>query len=1596
MSKSGAFPFTYALTGGDSYIYAAYIDSSLTELLPGVENAPLIAAANGILDVGGAYATPSVVTYNQPCPSGDGSGNATEYGGWFIHLADWTEHYLPTSDISYSGSSCSSSFTDVVTDDTGYTVSVTGGTANSIYTGGGMSITGSSIVDSNGNSISQVYNNVSNTASYIDTLGVTVLTQTGNASGLPPQQSTWTNVNGSSVVFGAASTEYTLKSAFGCAGLTDYSSSLYMPSEFTFPDNTTIGLTYETTPGYSSDTTGRLAKLTLRSGGSVSYNWNPSGAVSSGHYGLNCTYLVPNSLTRTTSDGTTTYTWAPVNNGKGHWGNTTTLVDRGGNKTVYTFTGLTSTGNAAPPVTQALTEIQYYINIGTVSSASYSSIPTRQDVYCYNAGIGQPGDCATAVVSLPITEKDVYTTLAGMSNSSRTQTQYDKYGNVTFVGEYDFGATTPASRLVNAYGSWNGPGCSPIGNNINNKLCYSGVTDGALNNLSDRLFTYDPHGNLLKTQVTNGSAWLGNSTNNVYNSNGTPSVIYDLANNPTSIGYSSASYSGCGSCTNYPFATSVTKGGLTVSSTWNGVGGVKTQDTDANGNATLYGYQYCSQSINTKADPFWRVVSVTDPLGNTFCKTYPTGSSPDTITNAFSFNSGNSAQNVTQTTDGYGRLINTQKQQSPSSSNYDTVSTTYSSNGIPTNVYSYLPCTTTLGSTCSGGVVGSSFYDMLGRLISVQDTGGGVDAITYAQNDVHSSAGPAPSLENTKQTQNEYDGLGRLTSSCNISTTVSGYVSCGQNAGPYSGVLTTTSYTSAAGSQTMAVTRGSQTRTSIVDALGRLTKVTLPESGSTYYYYDGAPCGGTSQTFPGKLIGISYANGNSVCNWYDTLGRLIVSEAYNSSSTLCRRLIFDSTSKGIVSPPSGSSIANTAGRLVEAETDACTAGTITPITDEWFSYDKDGNITDMWELTPHSGTYYHSQATFAGNGAPLTVQLANPSFYTEAYGLDGEGRPATLTSGTQAIVSGTTFNAASQPTYIDLGTGTDRSSYVYDPLTGRMTNWTFQVGSSATETGALTWNANWSLRQLVINDGFNSGGSQTCTFGASSVMGYDDLSRLLSDNCGSAWAQTFSYDQYDNLTKAGSSTWNPGYNSTNNHYNIGSYDNSGNVLNDTFHTYTWDPFGKLFSIDSTACATNGECVTYDAFGRIVETSSAGAYTEIWYTQMGKGVYMRGSTPYYAYWPTPGGGTVEINGNNATAYYMHKDWLGNARISSTIANHTVVSDQAYAPYSEVYNKLATGAGVPAQMFTGDTQDILSGLFDTPNRELNASQGRWLSPDPAGAGWNPYVYAANNPLSFVDPLGLYINGPGECSIGAGDPCGGEGGGGGGGDDDDDSCMEASCGSDGVDPSSDCPICSGPWGAFGTSGIEFGWDAFLLNWDGALSGQFQDTSGFINEFTTPVYGNGNSDSPYILYDFVLEAMLSDWNFSLLSDGNGGNPANNGDSTVLDNRANALIAAMRGVPGLKKTTLAGDCLILGVGTTLGIPTSKTGAPSYGPAGTAYVKSGYSWAKKRAPALGEYLDEIIENTWVSDVMPLVPIVGTANTTVRCYNNNAAGGTNHP
>jgi RHS repeat-associated protein len=1329
--KSGAFPFRYTLNA-NSYIQVADTGLSL---------APAF-FLSGML-VGGAAAT-----YTQSATITCNGATTYVRGGWQITTADGTIHPVPG--VSDTKGCINKGFTNLATDGSGYTLTVNLGTVVSIYDSAGDSLTsnlyGSFITDPNGNSISP------SSTGYTDTLGVnpafTVASQGGTY--------TWTDLsNNPQSVSVINTTGVTLKSAFGCGSgqISDYNiPNSSLQTSISFPDSTTMGFAYEQTPnGSSGQYTGRLEQITLRTGGVITYTYSGT------NNGINCTSLSPPTLTRVTSDGTTTYTWVLNNLGNGNYGNTTTVVDNGGNATVYTFTGVIPVGTiGAPPTVQALTEVQHYQ--GPVSPSNLLTT----DVYCYQGSSGQPGNCSTAVITPPVTEVDVYHTIPNLAaGSSRTMTQYDGgptgscaqgqggcYGNVTYSAQYDFGATTPTVATTTTYGTWNGTKCVGVSSTINNKPCDVLTQQNGLS-VAESRFTYSAVGNLLTTYKWTGSTWLSNITQNKYNSNGTAAKTYDLANNPTTYTYSNTSYD-CGKlgCTNYLFPTSISKGGLTTSTTWYGIGGVKHQDTDASGNTTTYGYVNCTTGA---VDPFWRVSSVTDPLKNEVCTTFPSGTAPDTTSSSFTFNSGNSIQSKTTTTDGYGRVTKVQKQQGPTSTNYDTVSTSYAWGGTGNNkrvVTTSIPCTTTLNATCGG--TSQIFKDVLGRTTwtSTPGTTEYVQTI-YTQNDVLSNLGPPSPGENLKSVQNQYDGLGRLQYSCSISSTATGNASCNQNTGTSNGVTTSYTYPSNNSGQTgVWAARGSQNRGKTYDSLGRIVGNSTPEAGNTTYTYDytsGAPCGGT-YPFPGKLV-LKQTPTTFECYDYDSLGRVLdVSAGYVGQGTsACRRFRYDNSTGVVGTIPSGISPQNFNGRMVEAETDNCVQNpNVTPITDEWFSYDTDGNQTDIWELTPHSTQYYHSTAMFAGNGVVTSLQLASPALYTMNYTLDGEGRWNTLARGTLNIVTGPTqtpmYNAAGQAIEVDL-TGTDKDLYTYDQNTGNMKTWEFEVGG-ANETGTLTWNPNNTLQQLAISDGFNAGGSQTC------ASSYDDLARLTVFDCGSGgWGQDFGYDQYDNLTQtkiaadATGFTWNPGYGASNNQVTGATYDASGNMTNDGgSNVYGYDQFNKLLwtaSSGTPTCGTTGKCITYDAFGRMVEASNAGASTEFWYTQVpGSRVAMNGTTSPYAYWPSPGRGTFVAAGTNM---FMHQDWLGNDRIVSAISTHTVSADRAYAPYGEQYN--AIGSTNPVYgMFAGDTGDFDSGiLLDTPNRELAQYQGRWLSPDPAGQGWNQYAYVTN-PNGFNDPMGL----------------------------------------------------------------------------------------------------------------------------------------------------------------------------------------------------------------------------------------------------------------
>jgi RHS repeat-associated protein len=430
---------------------------------------------------------------------------------------------------------------------------------------------------------------------------------------------------------------------------------------------------------------------------------------------------------------------------------------------------------------------------------------------------------------------------------------------------------------------------------------------------------------------------------------------------------------------------------------------------------------------------------------------------------------------------------------------------------------------------------------------------------------------------------------------------------------------------------------------------------------------------------------------------------------------------------------------NALGNLAEAYTGTSSS----KITDLYFSKAYGGSaggaVSQVWEWTNHSGGYFLTTDAYYPNGA-LGLRTTSYGVPSVSYGLDGEGRPNAATDSTYGLnlvtATGTSYNTASAATGVSYGNG-DSDAFGYDAM-NRPNSIAYNVGgSNPMISNALTWNANSSLNSMQVTDNNDTTKNQNCTYSA------DDLSRIASVNCNSAWAQNFTYDAFGNIQKSGSSNYIAAYSTVTNQVSGGpSYDANGNQLTSTPANLTWNALNVPISVNSTTA-------TYDALGRMVEKGSGGTYTQFVFSPAGTLLALYSGGLAKGTIPLPGGGTAIYNGGGLN-YIRHTDSLGSSRLATTWA-HAVYSKEAYAPFGETYNE----AGTPDRSFTGQDQDVVTGsggtgVYDYLFRKYDPSAGRWLSPDPAGwqavslhnpQSFDRYAYVENQPMSLIDPSGLW---------------------------------------------------------------------------------------------------------------------------------------------------------------------------------------------------------------------------------------------------------------
>jgi RHS repeat-associated protein len=1155
------------------------------------------------------------------------------------------------------------------------------------------------IQDRNGNTITS-----DGSGHLTDTLGIVAMTTSGASPN--PVSYSYIAPSGATASFTQTFKAYTVQTNFGCSGVSEYgATSNSLVDKITLPDLSFYQFTYELTPGSSTNVTGRLASVRFPTGGTISYQY------SGGSNGITCSDGSAATLTRTTPDGQWTYarTLGTVP------ASSTTITDPQGNQTAMQFANLGGT------IYQTVEKVYQ----GTLSSGTL----LRSTTTCYD---GMTANCATSLFGFPISQKAVTIQLGASGPQCKHVTFYDGGPGTLNTGvtneqdDYDYGVGAPGApmkKTVYTYTYSSPP-----------QLKIVQVQNGGGSTIAQTTFSYDEtsvvtpsnqptpqHTNTLPGPRRNlTTVSYGLTEHWTYFDTGQIATRTDTNGAQESSNYSALTAT-CGNA----FPTSISEPlGLSRSMTWNCSGGVQTSVTDENSKTTTTAY--------SDAD-FWRPASVTDPLTNATLFAY-SASNPTWVVQSLTFNGSQSNAYTGTGFDGLGREIIITHQQSPSGTAWDQVTQSYDSNGRPWKTS--VPCTNTGAWTCPT-TAKTITYDALNRPLLTTDGGGGTVSYAYSQNDVLvtvGQVGPPPTGESNKRRQLEYDALGRLTSVCEI-TSATGSGTCGQQT-TQTGFWT--KYTHDAVGNLTGVTQNAQsspqTRTYVYDLMGRLTSESNPESGTKTYFYDSdsTMCGNGAYTSKGDLVKTSDAAGNCVMSYYDTLHRLTDIGNSNQAVSHCKRFRYDNSS-GISGSTKPAGLVNTLGRLIEAATDKCDNTGDAIITDEWFSYTPRGEISDKYQSSPNSGGYYHEILTYWENGA--TKQISGlPSLPTFTYGVDGEGRLKSVTASTgQNPLSSASYNAASQATNVNLGSG-DSDVFTYDTNTNRMIKYQFNIGTQ-TFTGIPTWNSNGSFASLSITDPFYAPDTQNCTYSN------DDLARISSANCGSAFSQTFSYDAFGNLKKSGTFNFQPTYNSATNRYaslpgTTVSYDSAGNLLSDGTNTFAWDAFGKAINV-------RGHAVTYDAFGNMVEADYP---SEFFYSPDGAAyILFKGQTARQASYYLPGGAqAIYDEANGGLILYRHADYLGNVRANST-PSRTFSYTQAYAPFGEPYAQSSVNIGT----FAGLSNTFSLDLYDTPNREYS-DVGRWSSPDPAGLAavdpaspqsWNRYAYVLNSPLNATDPYGLF---------------------------------------------------------------------------------------------------------------------------------------------------------------------------------------------------------------------------------------------------------------
>ena len=484
---------------------------------------------------------------------------------------------------------------------------------------------------------------------------------------------------------------------------------------------------------------------------------------------------------------------------------------------------------------------------------------------------------------------------------------------------------------------------------------------------------------------------------------------------------------------------------------------------------------------------------------------------------------------------------------------------------------------------------------------------------------------------------------------------------------------------------------------------GRLTAYTDPLSRQTTLTRDGRGLlsaislpGGLAASYArnalGQITAVTDPNGQAWSRGYDDLGRMT-----SRTDPLSRKVLYGYDSRGRrnkVTFPAGTLDVSydEAGHIVQKK---YSDGTVLD-----FTYDDKGRLTAASNLTL---AYDARDGIIGSNGITLTRddagRIASVTLHegkTVTYAYDGRG----LVTEVRDWVGGVTalsHDEAGQLTKLTRPNGVV-TTYTHDG-DGRLT--------AIREQGATVLAATVLLRDAA--------GAITAAERDMPRTADPQPGTLTLTHDGASQVQGYTYDQLGRLTSDGS------------------------------HSCSWNLAGRL-----TTYQAGGATITFshDGLGRRTGRSEGGVAREyVWnyaFDLPAISLIRQGGADRHYYVHLPDGRLLHsITATGRERRFYHYDEMGNTRFLT--GNNSLVTDSyGSGPFGFHASRSGTTEnpfvfqGAFGVMAEGDT-----GLYQMHLRIYDSRTARFLSRDPVRSlrpdQVNPYLYARNNPLSYLDPLG-----------------------------------------------------------------------------------------------------------------------------------------------------------------------------------------------------------------------------------------------------------------